>query len=124
MALRSTQPLTEMITRNVREGKGRLAHKADNLTAKCEPVIKKMWEPRRLTTLWARMSCYRDSFTFSPHLSGILHYMYRLIAFLTNTEQLNGICAMLRHKMLRFQNVLILDILWTLPPNVRHCNSW
>jgi hypothetical protein len=23
-----------------------------------------MWEPRRLTTLWASMACYRDSFTF------------------------------------------------------------
>jgi hypothetical protein len=23
-----------------------------------------MWEPRRLTTLWASTSCYRDSFTF------------------------------------------------------------
>jgi hypothetical protein len=24
-----------------------------------------MWEPRRLTTLWAFMACYRDSFTFT-----------------------------------------------------------
>jgi hypothetical protein len=23
-----------------------------------------MWEPRRLTTLWAFMACYRDSFYF------------------------------------------------------------
>jgi hypothetical protein len=23
-----------------------------------------MWDPRRLTTLWAFMPCYRDSFTF------------------------------------------------------------
>jgi hypothetical protein len=23
-----------------------------------------MWEPRRLTTLWASMACYRDSFTY------------------------------------------------------------
>jgi hypothetical protein len=23
-----------------------------------------MWEPRRLTTLWASTACYRDSFTF------------------------------------------------------------
>jgi hypothetical protein len=22
-----------------------------------------MWEPRRLTTLWASTACYRDSFT-------------------------------------------------------------
>jgi hypothetical protein len=25
-----------------------------------------MWEPRRLTTLWAFTACYRDSFTFYP----------------------------------------------------------
>jgi hypothetical protein len=33
MALRSTQPLTEMSTRNLPEGKGRPAREADNLTA-------------------------------------------------------------------------------------------
>jgi hypothetical protein len=54
MALGSTQPLTEMSTRNIHVGKGWLARKAD-LTA--------IWEPRRLTTVWASMACYRDSFT-------------------------------------------------------------
>jgi hypothetical protein len=39
MALRSTQPLTEMSTRNLPGGKGRPAPKADNLTAICEPII-------------------------------------------------------------------------------------
>jgi hypothetical protein len=33
MALESTQPLTEMSTRNLLVGKGRPARKADNLTA-------------------------------------------------------------------------------------------
>jgi hypothetical protein len=37
--------------------------KADNLIAICEPIAQKMWEPRRLTTLWATTACYRDSFT-------------------------------------------------------------
>jgi hypothetical protein len=46
MSLGSTQPLTEMNTRNSPWGNG------------------KMWEPRRLTTLWAFTACYRDSFTF------------------------------------------------------------
>jgi hypothetical protein len=27
-----------------------------------------MWEPRRLTILWASAACYRDSFTFLPYL--------------------------------------------------------
>jgi hypothetical protein len=35
----STQPLTEMSTRNLPGGKGRPAHKADNLTAICEPFV-------------------------------------------------------------------------------------
>jgi hypothetical protein len=64
MARGSTQPLTEMSTRNLPGGKGRLARGADNLTVICEPIVLKMWEPRLLTPLWAFTACYRDSFTF------------------------------------------------------------
>jgi hypothetical protein len=39
MALGSTQPLTEMSTRNLPGSKGRPVHKADNLTAVCEPTV-------------------------------------------------------------------------------------
>jgi hypothetical protein len=39
MALGSTQLLTEMSTRNLPGGKGQLLHKADNLTAICEPIV-------------------------------------------------------------------------------------
>jgi hypothetical protein len=39
MALGSTQPLTEMSTRNLPGGKGRPARKADNPTAICEPIV-------------------------------------------------------------------------------------
>jgi hypothetical protein len=52
MALGSTEPLTEMSTRNLLGGKGL----ADNLTEMCEP--------RRLTTLRASTACYRDRFLF------------------------------------------------------------
>jgi hypothetical protein len=69
MALGSTQPVTEMSTRNLPGGgKGRPVRKAD-LTAICEPIVQKMWDPQRLTTLWASMASYRDSFT----LSYVLH---------------------------------------------------
>jgi hypothetical protein len=51
MARGSTRPLTEMSTRKLPGDKGRPAHKADNLTAICEPNVWKMWEPRRLTNL-------------------------------------------------------------------------
>jgi hypothetical protein len=36
----------------------RPAREADNLTAICEPIVWKMWEPRRLTTLWVFTACY------------------------------------------------------------------
>jgi hypothetical protein len=39
MALRSTQPLTEMSTRNLPGGKKRPARRADNLAAICEPNV-------------------------------------------------------------------------------------
>jgi hypothetical protein len=39
MALESAQPLTEMSTGNLPEGKGRPARKFDNLTAICEPIL-------------------------------------------------------------------------------------
>jgi hypothetical protein len=38
MALGTTQPLTEMSTRNLHGGKMRPEHKADNLTAICEQI--------------------------------------------------------------------------------------
>jgi hypothetical protein len=39
MALGSTQPLTEMSTRNRPGSKGRQARKADNLIAICGPIV-------------------------------------------------------------------------------------
>jgi hypothetical protein len=39
IVLGSTQPLTEMNTRNLSGGKGRPTRKADNLTAICEPIV-------------------------------------------------------------------------------------
>jgi hypothetical protein len=54
MALGSTQPLTDMSTRNLPGDKGWQVHKADNLTTICEP--------QRVTTLWASTACYRDSY--------------------------------------------------------------
>jgi hypothetical protein len=51
-----------MSTRYFPGGKGRPTRKADNLAAISE-LYKKMWEPRRLITLWASTACYRDSFT-------------------------------------------------------------
>jgi hypothetical protein len=39
MTLGFTQPLTEIIKRNLNESKTRPVRKADNLTAICEPIV-------------------------------------------------------------------------------------
>jgi hypothetical protein len=44
MAVGSTQPLKEMSTRNLPEGKGRPACEARNLVPNCEPM-KYKWDP-------------------------------------------------------------------------------
>jgi hypothetical protein len=67
MALGSTQPLREMSTRNFPGGKKRPARKADSFSAIYEPTVWKMWEPRRLTTLWASTACYMNIYFFLPH---------------------------------------------------------
>jgi hypothetical protein len=64
MALGSTQPQREMSTRNLPGGKGRQVRKVDDLTAVCEPIFYKIWEPWCLRTLWVSTTCYRDRFTF------------------------------------------------------------
>jgi hypothetical protein len=51
MTLGSTHPLTEMSTKNIPGGEGRPGRNADNLTAICETIVYKMWEPQHLTTL-------------------------------------------------------------------------
>jgi hypothetical protein len=56
-----------MSTRNIPGGEGRPAHKADNLTAICEPIVYKMWEPQHLTALWVSTARYRDTFTYLPY---------------------------------------------------------
>jgi hypothetical protein len=70
MALASIQLLTEISTRNLPGDKEGPASKADKPTVNCEPIVYKMWESQRLTTLWASMVCYRDNFTFAFHWCG------------------------------------------------------
>jgi hypothetical protein len=57
MTLGSGQPLKETSIRNLSGGKGRPTLMTDNLTFICEPIFYTMWEPRRLTTLWASTVC-------------------------------------------------------------------
>jgi hypothetical protein len=63
----STQHLTEMSTRNlpVKVKGGRRVRLT--ATSICDPIVKEIWEPRRLRKLWASTACYRDSFNFFSH---------------------------------------------------------
>jgi hypothetical protein len=63
-ALGSTQPPTEMSTRNLPGDKGRPTREADNLATIRKWIVYKMWEPRRLTILWVSTACFRDIFTY------------------------------------------------------------
>jgi hypothetical protein len=66
IALGSTQPPTEMTTRNFPwgvEGVRRVG--LTSLPPSASRISRQnMWEPRRLTTLCAFTTCYRDNFTF------------------------------------------------------------
>jgi hypothetical protein len=54
-----------MSTNNLPGSKRCQARKA-GFTPVCQPTVLSMWEPRRLTTLWACTDCYRDSFILLP----------------------------------------------------------
>jgi hypothetical protein len=51
LALGFAQSLTERVPEDLSGGKARPAHEADNLTAICEPIVYKMWDPQHFTTL-------------------------------------------------------------------------
>jgi hypothetical protein len=57
-----------MSTRNLLGGKGKPARGDDNLTAICEPILWKLWEPRYLTTLWAFTACYGRALPFTLYI--------------------------------------------------------
>jgi hypothetical protein len=71
MAAGPTQSITEMSTKYLSGGKGRTAHKVDNLKAICEQIVYK-WEPRRPTTPRASKASYRYSFVFFTYKHMIL----------------------------------------------------
>jgi hypothetical protein len=97
-ALGSTQPLTEMITRNLPGCKGRPARKAD-LIAICQPTVCKMWGLRCLTILWLSTGCYRDSFTFYPGPWSLpLIYSYQNLVCIFHIPQARCTCTLVTRR--------------------------
>jgi hypothetical protein len=85
MALGSTQPLTEMSTRNLLGGKKWPAHRADNLAAICELIVLKMWVPQPLATLRVSTACIGITLPFygtwkspNPYIRNITHNSFKL----------------------------------------------
>jgi hypothetical protein len=74
-----------MSTGNLSVGNGQPARKANNLTAICEPIVQKMWEPRRLTTLGAYAACYGDSFIFFKLTVRVI-YIYAVVTVTENID--------------------------------------
>jgi hypothetical protein len=69
--------LPEIRRRNspVEGEEGLPARKSDNLTAICEPIVLKMWEPRRLTNLWNSTASNRDRFTVFTFYETIINFV-------------------------------------------------
>jgi hypothetical protein len=80
MTLWSTQPLTEMSTRNVPGGKGRPQRKADKLTAISEPIVYKMADLDASQPYGPFMACYRDRLNFTFSNSGHVVSMDKMIS--------------------------------------------
>jgi hypothetical protein len=77
-----------MSTKNLPGGESRPVRKADKLTAICEPIVWKMWEPRRLNTLLASMAYFRESFT-------LLFWPHRKIAYFAPVYANENLCTTL-----------------------------
>jgi hypothetical protein len=91
--------------------KGQRAPKADNLTAICEPIVQKMWEPRRLTILWTSTVSYRDSFLrFSLNMSRsvpkLQFYTVLFLVWLYLCNSVHSSSFQLLPKLLRIQRRL------------------
>jgi hypothetical protein len=78
-------------------GKAWPPRKRDNLTAICEPVVQKMWDPWRLTTLLASTACYRGSFIFYLYQNHMefwitcIMYMYTCLGYLPPQSTVIGV---------------------------------
>jgi hypothetical protein len=87
--------LTEMSARNFPGG--RMARKADKLTAICEPIALKMLGPRRLTTLWASTTCHRDCLASTNYkIPRYVIFYIRLFVLLSWSRHLNTPFAVIR----------------------------
>jgi hypothetical protein len=85
--------------------------------------LEKMWEPRRLTTLWASTACYRDSFTsqtchitktslilslqdaFADDMEMLLKHFFFFFSFYSFCSHLERRASVKRFVLLQFLNL-------------------
>jgi hypothetical protein len=80
MALGSTQPLTEMSTRNIPWGEGRPAREDDNLTAFSEPTV---YKNVGASTSHSPMGLHGplQGYLYRPYLINVYAYLMWFILF-------------------------------------------
>jgi hypothetical protein len=83
MTLGLSKSLTEMSTRNLPGGEGgelrAMVREVEKITAICEPIVRRMWEPRRFINISAFAACYRYSFTIFLFVFLFAHISRRLV---------------------------------------------
>jgi hypothetical protein len=80
-----------------------------------------MWEPRRLTTLWASTGCYRDSFTFTLAALGDYDAFYLHSNRLLSNEVLPVAVHLCIHKYMSYVSRPS-SYTWP-PPDFSHCQD-
>jgi hypothetical protein len=103
LILGSTQPLTEMSTRNLLGGKARPTRKPDNLIVISEQIFQKMWEPQlpvtRITLPYLEMRPIGNPTGISSHTFSVMYWPHtgeRLFCRAVSAEYLE-LWAPIRH---------------------------
>jgi hypothetical protein len=132
MAPQSTQPLTEMSTRNLPGGKKWPVHRTDNLAAICEPNVWKNVGASTSRNPKGLHGLYRDNFTFywgkiqkpSINIAAEFQMKHFLNMSLEHYCYACPVSSILIHDSLAWKGPTVLCISWPLNKLLTdHCNG-